>query len=481
MTGLFGVASKNCTKELFYGTDYHSHLAANWAGIAICNPHTSPGEEKIFKKSTKIETTQFKVEFASILNKIGNKGIGVLSNERQPIGKTIKHKDFAVASDVTVLNLEEILEELYSKNIPLSEASSGTINQTEIVSQLICQKDDLVDGMQYAMERIKGFCSILLVNEEGIYAARDKHGLNSLVLGKRKDGKGYAIASETCAFSNINFEIEKYLAPGEIVFFNENYYQTEKRLQNCKLKFCPFNWIYFSDPSSMHEQRSVEKVRNACGAALAEQDKNNGLFKKFGKEFIVCSVPDSGTGHAIGYANKSGLPFKRVLIKYSAGWSRSYMPANQQTRELIAQFKLIPVEANIKENNLILIDDSLRRGTQFQRLLREKIWPCGPKSIHARFASPPQLFPCIRDPMDASLLATRRAIKQIEGTEANDYETNDYSEYIKPASEKYQKMVTCINENLGATTTNFITLEEMTKATGLPADKLCLYCWTGKF
>lgn len=474
MAGLFGVATKDCSKELFYGTDYHSHLAANWAGVALYNPYARQGEEKIFKKSTKIETVQFKTEFSGIQERVGAYGIGVLSNERQPIGKTIGQRDFAVATDSTILNLEEILEELYSKKISLSEASSGKINHTEVISQLICQKDDVVDGIAYAMETVKGFCSLLLINEDGVYAARDKHGLNSLVLGKRKGESGYAVASETCSFPNINFEIEKYLAPGEIVFFNGEKYETKKTLSNCKLKICIFNWIYFSDPASMHEKVNVEEVRNGCGAALAKQDVD--WFKKSNKKFLVCGVPDSGTGHAIGYANESGLRYGRIFVKYTAGWSRSYMPAVQQTRELIAQFKQIPIESNITGQHLIINDDSLRRGTQFARLLREKVWPYKPGFVHARFASPPQLYPCIRDPMDAKMLATRKAILAIEGKEID-----DYSEYMNPDSEKYERMVTRINENLGATSTGFITLDDMVKATGLPKYDLCLYCWTGKF
>ncbi len=468
MAGLFGVADKtDCSKELFYGTDYHSHLSADWAGVAL---YTGPAE-KIFKKSHQLQNVPFKIEFDNIKDKTGKYGIGALSNERQPLGKTSKLGDFAIATNSTIFNLEDILKGIFDKGGSLSEATAGQINNTEVIAQLICQKDNIPDGIEYAMNNIDGFCSVLLMNEQGIYAARDKRGIDSLVLGKR-DG-AIAVTSETSAFANLGFKTEKYLAPGEIVIFNEDSHGTIKIIDDSKLKLCIFYFTYFSDPGAMHEEVNVEYTRNNCGAALADKDIERGI-----KADLVCPVADSGTGHAIGYANKSGIPFGRALTKFTAGWSRSYMPPNQKTRDEIAYFKQIPNVTFIKDKKIVIVDDSIRRGTQLRNLLKQKLWPLEPAEIHVRIASPPQLYPCIRDPKDASRLAARRAIRAVENTENLD--GFDFSEYLVYDSEKYNKMVDLMAKELTATTLDFISLENAVKATGLPKESFDLYCWDGK-
>jgi len=469
MTGLFGVAAKDCSKELFYGTDYHSHCAANWAGVALYVPSSENPAEKIFRKSHQIGNVQFKAEFSDIRKLSGKYGLGVLSNERQPICKKSKLGNIAVATDSTIFNLENILEKLFANGATLSEASFEQVNQTEVVSQLICQKSDIVDGLEYAVNSVDGFCSALLLTENGIYVARDRHGMNTLILGKRDDG-AFAVASETSAFPNLHFKIEKYLEPGEILYFNENGYEVKKKGDNSNLRHCIFDWIYFSDPSGMHEGVNVEKVRNRCGAELAEMEPAD-----FDAD-IASGVPDSGTGHAVGYANKSGIPFGRPLIKYGPGWSKSYVPATQERREEIAYYKIIPLPSLIEGMRLVIVDDSIRRGTQLRNLIHQKVLPYKPKEVHVRIASPPQLFPCIRDKADVTRLATRRAIHAIEGKDID-----DFSEYMDSNSEKYAKMVDYIRQEIGATTLSFITLDAMVRATGKPKDGHCLYCWTGKF
>lgn len=466
MAGLFGIATKdNCAKEVFYGTDYHSHLAAEWAGVAITT------EKGIFRRRKHIKSSQFKSRFSEILNLTGSYGVGVLSNERQPICERSKLGNFALVTDATILNVNELVNELLEKGISLSEASFETPNHTEIISKLIHMKDSIEEGIAYALNKINGCCTLVLLNEDGIYAARDTNGIASLVLGKRIDA--IAVATETCAFPNLGFKIEKFLAPGEIVHFNENDYRTLRVLEGSTLKECIFYHSYFSDPTAVHEGVNVEQSRNRCGEFLAEADLAAGF-----KADLVCGVPDSGTGHAIGYANKSGIPFGRALVKYTAGWSRSYMPPTQERREEIAYYKQIPIPSLIKGKKLVIVDDSIRRGTQLRKLLMEKVWPYEPEEVHVRIGSPPQLFACIRDKADETRLAARRAIKAIEGREIGpDF---DFSEYMDSESEKYKKMAEFMAKEISATSLAFISIENAVKATTLPKDNHCIFCWTGK-
>jgi len=463
MGGLFGVAAKDsCAKDVFYGTDYHSHLAAEWAGIAITT------EKGIFRRRKHIKSSQFKSRFSEILALPGSYGIGVMSDDRQPVCERSKLGNFALATDATILNINEIVNELLEQGISLSEASFEHPNTTEIISKLIHQKNSVEEGIIYALKKISGCCTFILLNEDGIYAARDTTGVSSLVLGKRNDA--CAVATETCAFPNLGFKIEKFIAPGEIIFFNENGYRTVKVLENSKLKECIFYHSYFSEPTAIHEGVAVEESRNRCGEFLASADLAEGF-----KADLVSGVPDSGIGHAIGYANKSGIPFGRALVKYTAGWSRSYMPPTQDRRDEIAYYKLNPIPSLIKGKRLVIVDDSIRRGTQLRKLLLEKILPYEPKEVHVRIGSPPQLFACIRDKADESRLAARRAIKAIEGKEIT-----DYSEYMDINSEKYRKMVEFMANEISATSLAFISIEDAVKATTLPEGNHCIYCWTGK-
>ena len=465
MAGIFGVTNQyKCAKELFYGTDYHSHLNSDWAGVAITMP-----DGKIFRKRKQIKTTQFKAEFSGIKKIDGKYGIGTMASEKQPFCEKSKLGNFALATDSTVLNLDDIVTALFEKGATFSESSFEQTNHTEVISKLIHQKGTVLEGIEYAMKTVNGCCTLVLLNKEGIYAARDPNGLTSLVLGKSiKDGS-YAVASETCSFPNLGIAIERFLAPGEIIFFNEKECKTLSILEGSKLKTCIFNWIYFSDPASAHEGISVEEARYNCGAAIASRDN---IIADW-----VCGVADSGTAHAIGYANKSGIPFGRALTKYTAGWARSYMPSAKTQRDEVAYFKQNPIAALITGKRLVIVDDSLRRGTQMRNLIMLKLLPYEPKEVHVRFASPPQFYACRRTPADVNALAARRAVYAIEGTK----DITDFSEYLDYSSDKYKKLTEHIAKEIGATSVGFISLEDMCKAVGLPQENYCLNCWTGKF
>lgn len=465
MSGLFGVVSKNenCTQTLFYGTDYHSHLGTEYGGLAVHG-------KGFYHKIHAISQSQFKSKFFEDYHKMeGKKGIGAISDaEEQPIFMRSRFGSFFIVTAGLIENKNNLIQELLDEGHSFSEPSNTGVNSTELVAKLINKGRDLIDGIEKMFEKIEGSCSLLILHENGIYAARDRKGFTPIVLGK-KDGM-WAVTSETCAFTNLGFEIVKFLQPGEIVLLNENEGLTERCGGSSSCKICTFLWIYTGFPASSYENISVETVRERCGKALAKQDRDI-------EADVISGVPDSGVGHAIGYAMESKKPYRRPLVKYTPGYGRSYTPPDQETRDLVAKMKLIPIRSIIQGNRLVVCEDSIVRGTQLKNFAIKKLWDCGAKEVHVRPACPPLMFPCrfCLSTRTTKELVARRAIHALEGRE-----TEEISEYLDPKTEKYRKMIEWIARDLEVTTLRYLTVDDMVKAIGLPKEKLCLFCWTGE-
>jgi len=463
MSGLFGVVSKgDCGEMLFHGTDYHSHLGTEYGGIAILG-------KKFIRHIHNISQSQFKSKFFEDYKEVkGNKGIGVISaSSEQPMYLNSKFGPFCVVTDGLIENSKELVERLLNNGASFSEVSQDTVNMTELVAKLISQGINLIDGIEKMFEAIEGSCSLLLLNKDGVYAVRDKYGYTPLAIGNKKDA--WAVTSETCAFPNNDFSITKYLEPGEIVLINEKG-TVQKKPGKSINQICTFLWIYTGFPASNYEGINVELVRERSGRFLAKRDKDIEVD-------LVSGVPDSGTAHAIGYAMESKKPYRRPLVKYTPGYGRSYTPPSQEMRDVIAKMKLISVKDIIKGNRIVVCEDSIVRGTQLKNFTISKLWDAGAKEIHVRPACPPLMFPCCFNLSTRTIheLAARRAIKDLEGECIE-----DVSEYIDHNSKKYKNMVDWIAKDLGVTTLRYQTVDDMVKAVGLPKDKLCLYCWTGK-
>lgn len=462
MSGIFGVvAQKDCHEDLYYGTDYHSHLGTQFGGLAVWG-------EELIRKIHDIRGSQFKSKFYEDYKKMpGNKGIGVISaRDEQPICINSKFGPFALATNGFIDNADELASQLYKEGQSFSEVSDSKVNLTELVAKLIIKGKDIVDGIEYMFSKIDGSCSLLLLNKEGIYAARDRYGYTPLVLGQRD--RDWAVTTETAAFSNLDFKIKKFLQPGEIIFMDEQGMRPKRAGRGIN-QICAFLWIYTGFPASSYEGVTVELVRERCGKFLAKGDRV--------KKDVACGIPDSGTTHAIGYAMESRVPFRRPLVKYTPGFDRSYTPPSQETRDLIAKMKLIPVQDIIKGKSIVVCDDSIVRGTQLKNYTIQKLLECGAKEIHLRIACPPLMFPCKFNYSTRSIheLAARRAIQALEGKDIE-----NVSPYLNEDSLKYKKMVAWITKDIGATTLKYQKLEDMVRAIGLPKDKICLYCWTGK-
>jgi len=463
MSGVFGVVSKgDCAETLMYGTDYHSHLGTEYGGMAVLG--------KDFQRQIhNISQSQFKSKFYEDYKRMsGNKGIGVISDSNeQPIFLNSRFGPFCIVTSGLIENSRSLMTELLEKGISFSEMRDGSVNVTELVAKLINQGSDLVDGIEKMFEVIEGSCSLLLLNREGVYAARDRLGYTPLVIGKKQDS--WAVASETTAFPNNGFETVKYLAPGEVVLLNETGL-VQKRSGNGASQICTFLWIYTGFPASSYEGINVETVRERCGKYLAQKDGDIEID-------LVSGIPDSGVAHALGYAMESGKPLRRALVKYTPGYGRSYTPPSQKTRDLIATMKLIPIKDIIEGNRIVVCEDSVVRGTQLKNFTVKKLWDGGAKEIHVRAACPPLMFPCRFCLSTRSIeeLAARKAIRAIEG-----HDIDDISEYLDRKSDKYKMMVKWIADDLKVTTLRFQTLEDTLKAIGLPKTKLCQYCWTGK-
>lgn len=467
MGGFFGAVSQDdCVFDLFFGVDYHSHLGTRRAGMAVYSP-----EDGFDKAIHNIENAPFRTKFTKESNTMhGTMGIGCISDfEAQPILVRSHHGTFAITTVGRINNADEIAEKIISTNTHFFEMQNGDINPTELVASIINQKDNLIDGIRYAQEIIDGSMSMLILTSKGIYCARDKMGRTPIVIGKKSDG--YCASFESFAYLNLGYKDYKALGPGEIVVMNN---EGVKTLVNPgkDMKICTFLWIYYGYPSSSYEGISVEKMRYNCGKLLARRDSV--------KPDIVAGVPDSGIAHAIGYANESGVPFSRPFVKYTPTWPRSFMPTHQSKRNLIAKMKLIPVHDLIEGKSLLLIDDSIVRGTQL-RETTEFLYESGAKEVHIRPACPPLLYGCkylnfSRSTSEMELI-TRRVIKELEGCDPDEKMLEEYSD---PDSEKYQKMVDTICEKLHFTSLRYHRLDDMIESVGIDPSKLCTYCWNGK-
>ena len=463
MSGVFGVVSKgNCIQDLFYGTDYHSHLGTEYGGLVVLG-------DDFYRRIHNLSQSQFKSKFAEEYDKMqGNKGIGVISASNvQPIYVHSKFGPFCIVTNGFIENSQAIEKDLLSLGISFAEVGKSGVNETELVAKMINQGETIIDGIEKMFERIVGSCSLLLLNRDGVYAARDRYGYTPLVLAQREDT--FTVTSETSAILNNDFKITKYLGPGEIVLLSESGL-VQKKQAGKDTQICSFLWVYTGFPASNYEGVNAEVVRERCGRYLARRDKNI-------KVDVVSGVPDSGTAHAVGYAMESGSPYRRPLVKYTPGYGRSYTPPSQETRDLVAKMKLIAIKDIIEGNRIVVCDDSIVRGTQLKNFTIKKLRELGAKEIHIRPACPPLMFPCRfnMSTRDINELVARRAIKDIEG-----HDIDDVSEYVDHNSSKYKKMIQWITEDLEVNTLKYQTVEDMVAAIGLPRERLCLYCWTGE-
>lgn len=467
MGGFFGVAAKeNCIFDLFFGTDYHSHLGTRRAGMALYD-----AEAGFNRAIHNIENTPFRTKFDKDVNKMyGTLGIGCISDyEPQPLIIRSHHGTYAITTVGRINNKDEIVAEIFQHGKGhFLEMSGGDINATELVAAVINQRDNLIEGIRYAQELIDGSMTILIMTPKGIYAARDRMGRTPVTIGKKEDA--LCVSFESFAYLNLGYVPERELGPGEIVIVTPEGVQTLVA-PGKDMKICTFLWIYYGYPSSSYEGISVEEMRYHCGAMLAKRDD--------AKPDIVAGVPDSGTAHAIGYANESGIPFSRPFIKYTPTWPRSFMPTIQSKRDLIAKMKLIPVHDLIKDRSLLLIDDSIVRGTQL-RETTEFLYQSGAKEVHIRPACPPLLYGCkylnfSRSTSEMELIA-RRVIQELEGE--NKYP--NLAVYADPDSTEYAQMMEKIREKLNFTTLRYHRLDDMIASVGIDKCKLCTYCWDGK-
>lgn len=467
MGGFFATASKeDCVFDLFFGVDYHSHLGTRRAGLAVYD------EKNGFDKAIhNIENAPFRTKFTKESTEMhGTLGIGCISDfEAQPILVRSHHGTFAVTTVGKINNADEIVNNIIKSNIHFFEMQNGDINPTELVAAIINQKENFIDGIRYAQEIIDGSISMLILTPKGIYAARDKMGRTPIVLGKKDEG--YCASFESFAYLNLGYTDYKELGPGEIVVMTADGVKTLVA-PGKDMKICTFLWVYYGYPSSSYEGISVEKMRYNCGKLLARRDNV--------KPDIVAGVPDSGIAHAIGYANESGVPFSRPFVKYTPTWPRSFMPTHQSKRNLIAKMKLIPIHDLIEGKSLLLIDDSIVRGTQL-RETTEFLYSSGAKEVHIRPACPPLVYGCkylnfSRSSSEMELI-TRRVIKQLEGCDPDDATLKEYTD---PDSEKYKKMVEEIGKQLHFTSLRYNRLDDMLEAVGIDPDKLCTYCWNGE-
>ncbi len=466
MGGLFGVASRtDCVFDLFFGTDYHSHLGTRRGGMAVY------GEKGFDRAIHNIENSPFRTKFEQeSVEMHGHLGIGCISdNEPQPLMVRSHLGTFAITTVGRINNSAQLVEEAFQNgSIHFLEMSGGSINPTELVAALINQQPSIVEGIRYAQEKIDGSMTMLVMTSQGIYAARDRVGRTPLVLGKKK---GAVCASfESSAFINLGYEPYKELGPGEITLITPEGAETLSPALP-KMKFCTFMWVYYGYPTSTYEGVNVEMMRYRCGEKLAARDDV--------RTDIVAGVPDSGTAHAVGYANQSGIPFARPFIKYTPTWPRSFMPPNQTQRNLIARMKLIPVSDLIQKKSMVLIDDSIVRGTQL-RESAELLYQNGAKEVHIRPACPPLLFGCkylnfSRSNSELELIG-RRVIQRREGV--TDYDA--LLDYANPDSTNYKEMVEEIGKELKFTSLRYHRLDDMIDSVGIDPCRLCTYCWSGR-
>ena len=464
MGGLFAVVSQeDCVQDLFYGTDYHSHLGTKRGGLAVAN---HGGFNRVIHDIT---TSQFRSKFETDITRMcGHRGIGVISDyEDQPLIIGSHLGVYAIVTVGLIRNADQLVRRAFGKRrIHFSEMSGGEINPTELVAMLINQEDSFEEGIKSAQESIDGSCSLLLLTDEGVYAARDGLGRTPMVIGQKPGA--YAVTLETCALPNLGYEAVKNLGPGEIVLLGGDGIE-QKKAPGAKMQICSFLWVYYGYPASSYEGINVEVVRNRCGALLARNDE--------AQVDVVAGIPDSGTGHAVGYANEAKVPYARPFVKYTPTWPRSFMPQDQAVRDLVAGMKLIPIRDLIHGKRLLFCEDSIVRGTQLRDTIR-RLYDYGAKEVHMRPACPPLVHGCrflnfsrSKSEMD---LAARKAIRELEGGDHANLE-----EYTEWGSTQYCAMVDRIRQQLGLTTLKYQKLEHLVEAIGLPKQQLCTYCWDG--
>ena len=473
MGGFFGVAAKgDCVFDLFYGTDYHSHLGTRRAGLAVYD------SKKGFDRAIhNIESTNFRPKFdKDILNMRGNLGIGCISDyEPQPLIVRSHHGTYAITTVGKINNAEEITERVFSgSHSHFMELSGGDINPTELVAALIDQKDTIAEGIRYVQMTIKGSLTLLLMTKEGIYAARDRYGRTPVSIGRKE--RAFCVCFESFSYLNLGYRNVRELGPGEVVYITPEGVDSVLPPLD-QMRICTFLWIYYGFPASSYEGINVEDARYICGQKLAERDLRRGNIDPD----VVAGIPDSGVAHAVGYSNRSGVPYSRPFVKYTPTWPRSFMPTIQSRRDLIAKMKLIPIRELIEGRKLLLIDDSIVRGTQL-RETTDYLYRSGAKEVHIRPACPPLLFGCrylnfSRSDSEKELI-TRRVIERPERQAEIPQET--LTEYIDPDSDRYHAMLEEIRKDLHFTSLHYHRLDDMIEAFDIEPCKLCTYCWSGK-
>ncbi|TEU01216.1 MAG: amidophosphoribosyltransferase [Candidatus Stahlbacteria bacterium] len=465
MSGIVGIITKkDCKEDLFYATDYHSHLGTAYGGIAISD------NDILQKKIHTISKVQFKSRFVEDIDFIhmkGKSGIGVISDrDIQPLIMRLRFGEYAICGAGYIDNQDELTRELIDEGVVFSEMANGKVNQIELVAKLINQRDNLVGGIENMYSRIDGSVSLLLLGKEGIFAARDKYGRTPLVLAERNGDK--IVVSETCAYKNLGFKTKKFLGPGEILLINEDKVEQKKKKEDI-LQLCAFLFVYTGFPASEYEGKNVEEYREYAGRIIAKKDNVD--------VDLVAGIADSGTAYAHGYSHESGIPVRIPLLKYTPGWARSYVPPSQETRDLIALMKQITADAIIKGQKIAITEDSIVRGTQLKNYLLVKLWDAGAKEIHIRPACPALMFPCkfVFSTRAIEELFARRVLKKMHGRHIQDVEP-----YLDTDSKQYKEMIKAMEKDLNVNSLRYQRLEDMLSATGLPRESLCTYCWTGK-
>ena len=464
MGGFFGtVSAKPCINDLFYGTDYNSHLGTMRGGMS-----TYSKESGFIRSIHNLESTYFRSTFEDELDKFkGESGIGIISDtDAQPLLMNSHLGRFAIVTVAKVNNKEELADKLLKENMHLSEFSSGKINQTELIGLLIIKGKTFVDGIENVFREVKGSCSMLLLTEDGIIAARDTWGRTPIVIGKKEDA--YAATSESTAFPNLGYKIEKYLGPGEVVHLHADRME-QLRKPNKGMQICSFLWVYYGFPTSSYEGINVEDVRFSCGKTMGKEDPVD--------VDSVCGIPESGTGMALGYAAGHNTPFRRAISKYTPTWPRSFTPSNQERRNLVAKMKLIANKEILNGHKMLFCDDSIVRGTQLRDNTKE-LYECGAKEVHMRISCPPLIYGCpfinfSRSQSDMELI-TRRIIKDFEGDE-----NKNLDKYVKTDSPEYKRMVEEIGKRLNLTSLKFSKLETLIESIGLPKCQICTHCFDG--
>ena len=478
MGGFFGtISTKPCITDLYYGTDYNSHLGTKRGGLA-----TYSAEKGFYRSIHNLENQYFRTRFETELQQFpGNSGIGVISDtDPQPIMVNSHLGKMAVVTVAKINNLEELARELLDEGDHFSEMSSGKTNPTELITLLIARGKSFVDGIENVYRKVKGSCSMLILTDDGIIAARDRLGRTPIVVG-RKEG-AYAVTSETTAFPNLGFDVERFIGPGEILRLRADGIEQLRKPEE-EMQVCSFLWVYYGFPTSTYEGRNVEAMRHTCGVLMGQQDETEVDF--------VGGIPDSGVGMATGYAEGIGAPYRRAISKYTPTWPRSFMPGNHLTRYLFAKMKLIPNSDALNGKRCLFCDDSIVRGTQLRDNVRG-LFDLGAREVHMRIACPPLIYGCPFINFSASKsdleLITRQVIRDLEG----ERDTTEggmgaeattpieiLQEYARTDSPRYRAMVDEIGRRLGLTSLKFNTLEILIRAIGLPKCKVCTHCFDG--